>query len=200
MRRDSKNEFEKDFYKLMNNAVLGKTMENMRARVNIGLYTDEVKALYQISKPQFVGSKIYSENLIAIQQVKKEIELNKPIYVGLSVLDLSKLFMYQFHYDYIKDKYKNNAKLLFTDTDSFTYHIKTDDIYKDNYENKHLFDLSGYTMNDEYRKCDNTNKKVILKMKDETDGIPIIEFVGLRSKMYSLLLDNGKEKKTGKGI
>ena len=116
------------------------------------------------------------------------------------MLDLSKLFMYQFHYDYIKDKYKNNAQLLFTDTDSLTYHIKTDDIYKDNFENKHLFDLSGYSMNDEYRKCDNTNKKVILKMKDETDGIPIIEFVGLRSKMYSLLLDNGKEKKTGKGI
>ena len=106
MRRDSKNEFEKEFYKLMNNSVFGKTMENMRARVHIELYTDEQQALYQISKPQFIDSKIYSENLIAIQQVKKEIELNKPIYVGLSVLDLSKLFMYQFHYDYIKDKYK----------------------------------------------------------------------------------------------
>jgi hypothetical protein len=200
MRKNSKNDFEKDFYKLMNNAVFGKTMENMRARVNIKLFTDEEKALYQIAKPQFLNSKIYSKDLIAIQQVKKEVELNKPIYVGLSVLDLSKLHMYKFHYDYIKPKYGSDAQLLFTDTDSLTYHIKTEDIYKDNYENKEYFDMSDYNMEDEYRRCDNTNKKVIGKFKDETSGVPIVEFVGLRPKMYSILLDNGKEKKTGKGI
>ena len=107
--------------------------------------------------------------------------------------------MYKFHYDYIKPKYQEKATLLFTDTDSLCYHIQTKDIYKDMDDDKHLFDRSGYEM-DGYRKQDNINKKVIGKFKDETDGVPIVEFVGLRSKMYSILLDTGKEKKTGKGI
>jgi hypothetical protein len=89
LRKKAKNDFEKDFYKLMNNAVFGKTMENMRARVDIQLFTDEEKALYQIAKPQFINSKIYSENLIAIQQVKKVVALDKPIYAGMAILDLS---------------------------------------------------------------------------------------------------------------
>ena len=107
--------------------------------------------------------------------------------------------MYEFHYDYILPKYRENATLLFTDTDSLCYHIKTDDMYKDMKEDKHLFDMSGYNM-DGYRSCDNSNKKVIGKFKDETDGVPIVEFCGLRSKMYSIKLENDKEKKTGKGI
>ena len=107
--------------------------------------------------------------------------------------------MYQFHYDFIVNKYKTKQTLLFTDTDSLCYHIQTEDIYKDMEENKALFDRSGYNGTD-YRKCDNLNKKVIGKFKDETDGNPIIEFVGLRSKMYSILLENNQEKKTGKGI
>ena len=200
LRSKAKNEFEKGFFKLMNNAVFGKTMENMRNRVSIQLYSDEDKALRQIAKPQFIKSKIYDKNLIAIQLIPKCIELNKPIYAGFAILELSKLIMYKFHYDYILEKYGDKAKLLFTDTDSLTYHIKTEDLYRDNFENKHLFDFSDYNMNDEYRKCDNTNKKVIGKMKDETNGIPIEEFVGLRSKMYSCKLINGKEKNTAKGI
>jgi hypothetical protein len=125
--------------------------------------------------------------------------LNKPVYVGVAVLDLSKLHMYKFHYDYIKDKYRDKARLLFTDTDSLTYHIETEDVYKDCKENKELFDFSDYSL-DEYRSKDETNKKVVYKFKDETSGVPIVEFCGLRSKMYSLLLDNEVEKKTGKGI
>jgi len=199
MRTNSKNEFEKDFYKLMNNAVFGKTMENMRTRVNIALYVNEEQANYQTAKPQYIEHKVYSENLIAIQQIKKEVELNKPIYVGQTVLDLSKLHMYKFHYEYIKPKYKEKAQLLFTDTDSLTYHIRTDDLYKDNKENSDLFDFSGYSGSG-YLTNDNSNKKVIGKFKDETDGVPISEVVALRPKMYSILLDNGKEKKTGKGI
>ena len=198
-RAESKNEFEKDMYKLMNNAVFGKTMENIRERVDIQLYTNESLILKQISKPQFLDSKIYSNELVAIKKLKKEITLDKPIYVGVTVLDLSKLHMYQFHYDFIVNKYKTKQTLLFTDTDSLCYHIQTEDIYKDMEENKELFDRSGYNGTD-YRKCDNLNKKVIGKFKDETDGNPIIEFVGLRSKMYSVLLENNKEKKTGKGI
>lgn len=198
-RAKSKNDFEKDFFKLMNNAVFGKTMENMRNRVDIRLFTDEKKAMYQIAKPQYETHKIYGENLIAIKQLKKVVELNKPIYVGLTVLDLSKLHMYDFHYDYIIPKYGDSQQLLFTDTDSLCYHIQTEDIYKDMYEDKHLFDMSGYEM-DGYRSRDNTNKKVIGKFKDETEGNPIIEFCGLRSKMYSIKTEDGEEKKTGKGI
>ena len=107
--------------------------------------------------------------------------------------------MYKFHYDYIKPKYNDDCTLLFTDTDSLCYHIKTDDIYKDMKTDGELFDMSDYSM-DGYRSKDNTNKKVIGKFKDETSGVPIVEFCGLRSKMYSILLDNDKEKKTGKGI
>ena len=196
----SKNEFEKDLYKLMNNAVFGKTMENMRARVDIQLCTDADKLVRIMAKPQYMESRIYKDDaLVAVKQVPKKVELNKPIYVGLSVLDLSKLHMYQFHYDYIKPKYGNDATLLFTDTDSLCYHIKTDDIYKDMKEDAHLFDMSAYSM-DGYRSKDDTNKKVIGKFKDETDGVPIVEFCGLRSKMYSIKLDDDKEKKTGKGI
>jgi len=107
--------------------------------------------------------------------------------------------MYQFHYDYILPKYQDKQQLLFTDTDSLCYHIQTEDFYKDMKEDSNLFDMSGYTL-DGYRSCDNTNKKVIGKFKDETDGVPIVEFCGLRSKMYSIKLDNGTEKKTGKGV
>jgi hypothetical protein len=198
-RTKSKNDFEKDFFKLMNNAVFGKTMENMRNRVDIRLFTNEEKALKQIAKPQYEDHKLYHKDLIAVKQLKAIVKLNKPIYVGLSVLDLSKLHMYQFHYDYILPKYQDKQQLLFTDTDSLCYHIQTEDLYKDMKEDKELFDMSGYNM-DGYRSCDNTNKKVIGKFKDETDGEPIHEFCGLRSKMYSIKLDNGKEKKTGKGV
>ena len=198
-RTTSKNEFEKDMYKLMNNAVFGKTMENMRERVDIQLISDEDKYLKLVAKPQFADQKIYSESLVAVKQLKRKVELNKPIYVGVAVLDSSKLHMFKFHYDYIKPKYGDNATLLFTDTDSLCYHIKTVDIYKDMDDDSHHFDRSDYDMSG-YRGQDNANKKVIGKFKDETNGIPIVEFVGLRSKMYSIQLDSKKEKKTGKGI
>jgi hypothetical protein len=197
-RAASKNEFEKDLYKLMNNAAFGKTMENVRNHVDISFFSDEDKFLKQVVKPQYESHKIYGEHLIAIKQVKRCVKLNKPIYVGAAVLDLSKLHMYKFHYDYIIPKYKD-CTLLFTDTDSLCYHIKTDDVYKDMKDDIELFDQSDYNK-DGYRCKDNRNKKVIGKFKDETEGIPIKEFVGLRSKMYSILLDGGAEKKRGKGI
>ena len=123
----------------------------------------------------------------------------------MAVLDLSKLFMYEFHYDYVLPKYGDKAKLLFTDTDSLCYHIETDDIYKDMHENKHEFDLSNFGENpDTAFVKDNSNKKVLLKMKCETEGFPIKEKVGLRPKMYSLLIAGAdkreKEKLTAKGI
>jgi hypothetical protein len=198
-RTASKNDFEKDLYKLMNNAVFGKTMENVRNHVDISIITEESQFLKQVCKPQYENHKIYSENMVALKQKKREVKLYKPIYIGGAILDLSKLHMYKFHYDYYKPKYGDNATLLFTDTDSLCYHVKTEDVYKDMKEDIHLFDQSDYSL-EGFRSVDNTNKKVIGKFKDETSGIPIVEFVGLRSKMYSILLEGGKEKKTGKGV
>jgi hypothetical protein len=197
-RAKSKNAFEKDFFKLLNNAVFGKTMENVRNRVDIRLINDEATFVKLASKPTFETCQVYDENLIAVQMRKTRTVLDKPIYVGMSVLDLSKLHMYKFHYDHIKQIHGTQAKLLFTDTDSLTYHIETNDLYADMHSNKEKFDFSNYS---EDHFCYNeTNKAIIGKFKDETDGKPIKEFVGLRSKMYSIKLDNLKEKATGKGI
>ena len=130
-RKNAKNAFEKDFFKLMNNSVFGKTMENIRKRVDVRLVTDEKKLLKYVSKPTYVSTKIFNENLVAVHKIKETLTLNRPAYVGMSILDLSKTLMYDFHYNYIKKKYGNKAKLLFTDTDSLTYEIKAVDVYQD---------------------------------------------------------------------
>ena len=197
-RKSAKNDFEKDFFKLMNNSVFGKTMENIRKRVDVRLVTDENKLLKLASKPTYVSSKIFNENLVAVHKIKETLTLNRPAYVGMCILDLSKTLMYDFHYNYIKDRYKNKAKLLFTDTDSLTYEIESDDIYQDFCNDKDRFDNSDYPQNSPF--YDKTNKKVIGKFKDEAAGVPITEFVGLRSKMYSYIKENNKGGKTAKGI
>ena len=115
----------------MNNSVLGKTMENLCKRVDVRLVTNEKKLDKLTSKPTYVSSKIFNENLMAVHKVKETLTLNRPAYVGMCILDLSKMLMYDFHYNYIKKKYKNRARLLFTDTDSLTYEIEAEDIYKD---------------------------------------------------------------------
>ena len=197
-RTQAKNSFEKDFFKLMNNSVFGKTMENIRKRVDVRLITDEKKLLKMASKPTYVSSKIFNENLVAVHKIKETLTLNRPAYVGMCILDLSKTLMYDFHYNYIKEKYGDKAKLLFTDTDSLTYEIEAEDVYRDFWNDKDRFDNSDYPENSPY--FDKTNKKVIGKFKDEAAGIPITEFVGLRSKMYSYIKDNQKVGKTAKGI
>ena len=197
-RKNAKNAFEKDFFKLMNNSVFGKTMENIRKRVDVRLVTDEKKLLKLTSKPTYVSSKIFNENLVAVHKIKETLTLNRPAYVGMCILDLSKTLMYDFHYNYIKDKYGDKAKLLFTDTDSLTYEIEAKDVYKDFWNDKDKFDNSDYSESSTY--FDKTNKKVIGKFKDEAAGLPICEFVGLRSKMYSYIKDDQKGGKTAKGI
>ena len=197
-RTNAKNDFEKDFFKLMNNSVFGKTMENIRKRVDVRLVTDEKKLLKLTSKPTYVSSKIFNENLVAVHKIKETLTLNRPAYVGMCILDLSKTLMYDFHYNYIKKNYKEKAKLLFTDTDSLTYEIEAEDVYRDFWKDKDMFDNSGYDTESKF--FDKTNKKVIGKMKDEAGGIPITEFIGLRSKMYSYIKDNQKGGKTAKGI
>ena len=197
-RKNAKNAFEKDFFKLMNNSVFGKTMENIRKRVDVRLVTDEKKLLKYTSKPTYVSSKIFNENLVAVHKIKETLTLNRPAYVGMCILDLSKTLMYDFHYNYIKEKYGEKAKLLFTDTDSLTYEIETNDVYKDFWKDKDKFDNSDYPEDSKY--FYGKNKKVIGKFKDEAAGVPICEFVGLRSKMYSYIKDNQKGGKTAKGI
>ena len=176
-RTQAKNSFEKDFFKLMNNSVFGKTMENIRKRVDVRLVTDENKLLKMTSKPTYVSSKIFNENLIAVHKIKETLTLNRPAYIGMCILDLSKTLMYDFHYNYIKSKYGDKAKLLFTDTDSLTYEIATEDVYKDFWNDKDRFDNSDYPESSQYFK--KTNKKGIGKFKDEAAGMPITEFVGL---------------------
>ena len=197
-RTHAKNSFEKDFFKLMNNSVFGKTMENIRKRVDVRLVTSKEKLLKLASKPTYVSSKIFNENLVAVHKIKETLILNRPAYVGMCILDLSKTLMYDFHYNYIKQKYGNKAKLLFTDTDSLTYKIETKDAYKDFFKDESKFDNSDY--NKESPFYNTANKKVIGKFKDEAAGIPIIEFIGLRSKMYSYMKDDMKGGKTAKGI
>jgi len=182
----------------MNNSVFGKAMENIRKRVDVRLVTDKNKLLKLASKPTYISSKIFNENLVAVHKTRETLTLNRPAYVGMCILDLSKTLMYDFHYKYIKEKYGNKAKPLFTDTDSLTYEIEAEDVYKDFWNDKNKFDNSDYPENSQY--FDKTNKKVIGKFKGEACGIPIVEFVGLRSKMYSYIKDNQKGGKTAKGI
>ena len=202
MRARAKNEFEKSFFKLMNNAMFGKTMENLRKRRNIELITKEEQLRKRVIQPSFKDFKIFHENLISIERRKTTIKLNRPIYIGFCVLDLSKVLMYNFHYLHIKILYpKNRSQLLFTDTDSLTYVIKTDDIYEDMLNDNNLYDFSGYPV--EHKCFSNENKKVIGKFKDELNGEPLQEFIGLKAKMYSLKYHrNGKivEEKKAKGV
>ena len=201
-RTNAKNAFEKEFFKLMNNSVYGKTMENIRKRSNIYLETDPDHLLRQVAKPTYVSHKIFHDNLVALHMKKNILKLDKPSYVGMCILDLSKVLMYDFHYNFIKKKYGERAKLLFTDTDSLCYHIRTDDVFEDLYNHKDMFDNSDYSKSSKF--YFDENKKVIGKFKDEAAGNPITSFAGLKSKMYSyeVELPGGeiKNSKACKGI
>ena len=145
-----------------------------------------------------MSSKIFNENLVAVHKIKETLTLNRPAYVGMCILDLSKTLMYDFHYNYIKNKFGDRAKLLFTDTDSLPYEIEAEDVYQDFWYDNDKFDNNDYPESSPY--YDTSNKKVIGKFKDEAAGTPIVEFVGLRSTMYSYIKTNEKGGKTAKGI
>ena len=131
LRTEAKNDFEKDFFKLMNNAVFGKTMENVRKHRDIKLVTTEEKRIKLVSEPNYHTTKHFSKNLLAIEMKKTKVKMNYPVYFGMSILDISKTLMYEFWYDYVKPKYEDKAKLCYMDTDSFVIHIKTEDFYED---------------------------------------------------------------------
>jgi hypothetical protein len=144
LRTKAVNDFEKDFFNLMNNSVFGKTMENIENHVDIRLVGNEKEALLA-AKISYDRCTIFDQNLIAVHMRRTKLKYNKPIYLGMCILDLSKTLMYNFHYDYIKMKYRNKAKLLFTDTDSLTYEIQTKDYYNDIANDVQVrFDTSEY--------------------------------------------------------
>ena len=205
LRTQAKNNFEKDFYKLMNNSVFGKTMENIRNRVNIKLVNTEEQFKKLTAKPNYESRKILNDNdnesLVSVHMKKTSLTMNKPVYLGMSILDLSKTLMYDFHYNYVIAKYGNKAKLLFTDTDSFLYEIQTEDFYKDiSGDVKDRFDTSEYPEDHPSGIPTGINKKVLGMYKDEAKGKNIKEFVGLRAKLYSFKMEEGKENKKCKGI
>ena len=206
MRGDAKNDFEKDCFKLMNNSMFGKTMENVREHKNIKLVNSERKRKMYASKVNYKNTVRFSDNFMAMNMRRNKVVMNKPVYLGLAILDLSKIEMYEFHYDYIKPKYGGAAKLMYTDTDSFVYHIKTEDIYKDIAPDVDArFDTSNYLkVEDEndpkYRPLEvGKNKKVLRKVKDELGGKIMTEFIALRSKMYAYQTVDGKVDKKCKG-
>ena len=202
LRTKAKNNFEKDFFKLMNNSVFGKTMENIRNRVNVKLVNTEERLKKLVAKPNLkCPPKTFSENLVSVHLKKTSLLMNKPVYLGMCILDLSKTIMYDFHYNYIKPKYGDKSKLPFTDTDSLMYEIETEDFYKDISEDvKDRFDTSDYPENHPSGIPTGINKKVLGMFKDEAAGKIIKEFVGLRSKLYSYKMDEGGENKKCKGI
>ena len=198
LRTEAKNEFEKDFFKLMNNSVFGNTMEN---RVDVKLVNNKKRAEKLSAKPNYKHCNIFCEDLVAIHMKKTKLDFDKPVYLGMCILDLSKTLMYDFHYNYIKKKYEDKAKLLLTDTDSFMYEIQTKDFYKDISEDvKDRFDTSGYPSDHPSCIPSGFNEKVLGMFKDEVNGDIIDEFVGLRAKLYSYKMFDGKESKKCKGV
>ena len=198
LRKLAKNDFEKDFFKLMNNAVFGKTMENIRKHRDIKLVTTDKKRSKLVSEPNYHTINLISENLSIIEMIKTKVKMNKPIYLGLSLLEISELLIYEFWYDYMKPKYGDSVKLCYMDTDSFIMNIKTEDFYKDIANDvEKRFDTSNYEVNRPL--STGKNKKVIGLMKDELGGKIITGFVTLRPKTYSYLTDDCKEDKKTKG-
>ncbi|XP_072048278.1 uncharacterized protein [Amphiura filiformis] len=196
LRKEAANEFEKDFFKLMNNSVFGKTMENIRNRVDIHLVNSRKKAKKLAAKPNFERRTIFDENLIAIHMKR-----TKPIYLGMSILDISKTTIYDFHYGYVKPMYGDRAKLLFSDTDSLAYEIRTEDFYRDIAPDLDArFDTSNYSADHPSGIRTGVNKKVLGKFKDEAGGKQIAELVGLRAKLYAFRMHKGSEEKKCKGV
>ena len=148
------------------------------------------------SRTTYIARKIFCENFAAIHEIKPVLMLSKPIYVGFTVLELSRWVMDGFHYNFIKENF--DAELLFTDTHSLAYEIKSENVYQEFFKWKNLFDFSNYPKDSKF--FDETNKKVIGKMKDEFGGVIVEEFVGLKSKMYSTKKTDGKECNIAKGV
>ena len=200
LRKHAKIDFEKYFFKLMTNSVFRKTMENVRNHRDIKIVTTDKRRSILASEPNYHSTKYISKDLLIMEMKKTEVKMNKPIYLGQAILDLSKTLMYEFWYDYIKPMYSDKAKLCYTDTDSLVIHIKTDDFYKDIANDvERLFDTSNYNKKDNRPLPIGKNKKVIGMFKDELGGKIMTEFCALRAKAYAYKLGDDTERKKAKG-
>ena len=185
----------------MNNSVFGKTMENIRKHNDIKLVTNTKAYLRNVMKPNFKSGVLFGENLMGCEMGKIKVVMNKPVYLGQAILDLSKEVMYEFHYGYIKPKYGNRLKLCYTYTDSLVYRIETEDFYKDIAGDvKETFDTSGCSKEDAGPLPVGMNKKVLGLMEDELGGKIMTEFIALRPKLYPYRKLDGAEDKKCKGI
>ena len=196
LRKQAKNDFEKEFFKSINNSVFGKTIENRRNHRDIKIVTMDKRRSILASETHYHSTKYISKDLLIMEMKKTEVKMNKPIYLGQAILDLSKTLMYEFWYDYIKPKYGDKARLCYIDTDSFVINIKTEDFYKDNASDlERWFDTSNYDKKDNRSLPIAKNRKVIGLFKD----LSIVEFCALRAKVYACKLDDDTEHEKAKG-
>jgi hypothetical protein len=151
----------------------------------------------EASKPTFLDFRLFGNDLVALRMRKTRVKYDRPLIMGMAILDVAKTFVYDFHYSYVEPRYGPRARLLFTDTDSLAYSLDTEDAYKDMGAELDRFDTSDYRR--DHPCFSDANKKVVLKFKDEANGVPIREFVGLRAKMYCLVV-GAEVESTGKGI
>ena len=200
LRMKAKNDFKKDFFKLMNNSVFGKTMENVRNRRDIKLVTTNKQRSKFETEPNYHSTKYFSKDLLIMEMKKVAVKTNRPIYLGQEILDISKTLIYEFWYDYIKPKYGDKARLCYMDTDSFVIYIKTEYFYEDIAKDVNKwFDTSEYDKKNKRSLTIGVNKKVIGMFKDELNGKIRKEFCALRTKRYAFLRDNdGKDSQKKK--
>ena len=198
-RKQSKTDFEKDLFKLMNNAVYGKTMEDVRKHTEFDLISTPERFQKCVNSPTYKARHIINENLVGVEKEKAVVELNKPIYMGLSILDYSKVHMYSFYYDVLKPKYQDDIKLIYTDTDSFVIQVMTDDLFQDFKDLSDYMDFSDYPKS--HPNYDASNKKVLGKFKDELSSKIMTHFIGLKPKSYAFKVQGDKkEYKKSKGV
>ena len=190
LRKNAKNEFEKDFYKLKINSMYGQTVQNDRNHRDIRLVTTEAKRNKLVSEPNYHSTKYISKDLLIMEMKKTELKLNKPIYLGQAALDISKTLMFEFWFNYSKPLYDDKIRLYYTDTNSLFMHIKTEDFYKDiSADLDKWFDTSNFDKNDNRPLEIGKNKKLLGNFKDEIGGKIMTKFCGLRAKTYSFLID-----------
>ena len=198
--KEAKNDFQKDFLKLMNNPVFGKAMENARNHRDVKLVKSDKKRKRLILEPNYNSLKKFSDNLMATEIKKARVKMTKPLYLGMSILDINETIMYKFWYDYLKLKYGDKVKLCYTDADSFIIHVKTEDFFEDiSNDVEKWFDTSNYDKNDKTPHPIGKNKKIPGLFKDELGGKIIIEVVAIRPKTSTYLTNDGMEHKKAKG-
>ena len=199
LRKEANNDFEKDLYKLMNNSVFGKSIQDNRKHLNVILAVNQKQVVNAVKKPTFEQFNIIGENKAIIKMKKNSVKLDKPLFIGFTVLELAKFWMYTLHYKVFKKYYEDNLQLVYTDTDSFVYEIRTD-----NFEEElqcvfnNIMDFSNFDKN--HPSYSDENMKKVGYLKSEYGNKHVNEFVGLKSKLYSILYDNDKNKSTAKGL